>query len=148
MPGSRSGDASRGGVVGRDADIAEPEIERGIVLLIGVERTVEEVEALEADLQLVRLADLEVLEDAEFIVVVGGSMNVRKAEGAVVSLGGCRKARGVEVLVRLQTLARIAGDEGNGGLVRSSGDGVVARSEEHTSELQSLRHLVCRLLLE
>src|SRR5947199_584757 len=26
--------------------------------------------------------------------------------------------------------------------------GPVARSEEHTSELQSLRHLVCRLLLE
>src|SRR5215472_5214506 len=26
--------------------------------------------------------------------------------------------------------------------------GVTARSEEHTSELQSLRHLVCRLLLE
>src|SRR5262245_7214487 len=26
--------------------------------------------------------------------------------------------------------------------------GQVARSEEHTSELQSLRHLVCRLLLE
>src|SRR5262245_62952382 len=25
---------------------------------------------------------------------------------------------------------------------------VVSRSEEHTSELQSLRHLVCRLLLE
>src|SRR5258705_2075131 len=27
-------------------------------------------------------------------------------------------------------------------------DAVDARSEEHTSELQSLRHLVCRLLLE
>src|ERR1039458_418761 len=27
-------------------------------------------------------------------------------------------------------------------------DGCVLRSEEHTSELQSLRHLVCRLLLE
>src|SRR5262245_63307690 len=26
--------------------------------------------------------------------------------------------------------------------------GLAARSEEHTSELQSLRHLVCRLLLE
>src|SRR5258705_4980360 len=26
--------------------------------------------------------------------------------------------------------------------------GIVERSEEHTSELQSLRHLVCRLLLE
>src|ERR1039458_10882330 len=28
------------------------------------------------------------------------------------------------------------------------GSGVHGRSEEHTSELQSLRHLVCRLLLE
>src|SRR5205814_3848157 len=27
-------------------------------------------------------------------------------------------------------------------------DGTPGRSEEHTSELQSLRHLVCRLLLE
>src|SRR5258705_1720208 len=27
-------------------------------------------------------------------------------------------------------------------------NGTAARSEEHTSELQSLRHLVCRLLLE
>src|SRR5947199_4859236 len=27
-------------------------------------------------------------------------------------------------------------------------DVIAARSEEHTSELQSLRHLVCRLLLE
>src|SRR5262245_63703825 len=27
-------------------------------------------------------------------------------------------------------------------------EGANARSEEHTSELQSLRHLVCRLLLE
>src|SRR5438045_7909924 len=27
-------------------------------------------------------------------------------------------------------------------------NGSLARSEEHTSELQSLRHLVCRLLLE
>src|SRR5262245_64233602 len=31
--------------------------------------------------------------------------------------------------------------------IKIPGDGVV-RSEEHTSELQSLRHLVCRLLLE
>src|SRR5258705_2762411 len=32
-------------------------------------------------------------------------------------------------------------------LERAGGDTLV-RSEEHTSELQSLRHLVCRLLLE
>src|SRR5437899_5085423 len=29
-----------------------------------------------------------------------------------------------------------------------AGGGALTRSEEHTSELQSLRHLVCRLLLE
>src|SRR5437899_5594190 len=31
---------------------------------------------------------------------------------------------------------------------RESSERVLSRSEEHTSELQSLRHLVCRLLLE
>src|ERR1035438_8068815 len=38
-------------------------------------------------------------------------------------------------------------DAGNAG---AAGGGITAydRSEEHTSELQSLRHLVCRLLLE
>src|SRR5438045_6110044 len=34
----------------------------------------------------------------------------------------------------------------NDGLIREAAS--AARSEEHTSELQSLRHLVCRLLLE
>src|SRR6202020_3619799 len=38
---------------------------------------------------------------------------------------------------------------GGGDIVNiSSTAGRRARSEEHTSELQSLRHLVCRLLLE
>src|SRR5947199_6525734 len=34
------------------------------------------------------------------------------------------------------------------GLVAGAAVGAGLRSEEHTSELQSLRHLVCRLLLE
>src|SRR5437870_8025527 len=34
------------------------------------------------------------------------------------------------------------------GLVRPPGCGAPSRSEEHTSELQSRGHLVCRLLLE
>src|SRR5205814_9791680 len=34
------------------------------------------------------------------------------------------------------------------GYTRSVAAGICSRSEEHTSELQSLRHLVCRLLLE
>src|SRR5438045_8374391 len=33
-------------------------------------------------------------------------------------------------------------------VLRSKGHSISDRSEEHTSELQSLRHLVCRLLLE
>src|SRR5258705_3979046 len=43
---------------------------------------------------------------------------------------------------------------GSGRLFANSSDGgtlrpaIGGRSEEHTSELQSLRHLVCRLLLE
>src|SRR5205814_9889362 len=32
--------------------------------------------------------------------------------------------------------------------IRSAARSTATRSEEHTSELQSLRHLVCRLLLE
>src|SRR5260370_4765514 len=35
-----------------------------------------------------------------------------------------------------------------GGLLTISGSGMVQRSEEHTSELQSHLNLVCRLLLE
>src|SRR5436309_5370812 len=38
-------------------------------------------------------------------------------------------------------------DRGRGGRLRASGP-VGARSEEHTSELQSRENLVCRLLLE
>src|SRR5437016_7452653 len=40
---------------------------------------------------------------------------------------------------------RSSTNSGTGGLARR---GIVARSEEHTSELQSLTNLVCRLLLE
>src|SRR5437899_8025496 len=39
---------------------------------------------------------------------------------------------------------------GSGGILGSANVApkIASRSEEHTSELQSLRHLVCRLLLE
>src|SRR5262245_64855044 len=40
----------------------------------------------------------------------------------------------------------LAGCNTVGGLTRDTANST--RSEEHTSELQSLRHLVCRLLLE
>src|SRR5258708_20982241 len=44
-----------------------------------------------------------------------------------------------------ERLSRLAGPLGRGGLGRAR---CLARSEEHTSELQSPDHLVCRLLLE
>src|SRR5258708_20660778 len=53
-----------------------------------------------------------------------------------------------------QTAARIAGQVGIGHEghlefdAAGPGAGLAARSEEHTSELQSPDHLVCRLLLE
>src|SRR5436853_4008617 len=62
-------------------------------------------------------------------------------------------SRGLSGVRRQESRTRLAGkrlrrarqlDESAEG---RSGDGP-ARSEEHTSELQSLRHLVCRLLLE
>src|SRR5205814_7777104 len=48
-------------------------------------------------------------------------------------------------------VARLGADQGRSGCDREShapADPQPGRSEEHTSELQSLRHLVCRLLLE
>src|SRR2546429_7295783 len=52
-----------------------------------------------------------------------------------------------QIVVRQVELADLGSDHGLG----ASGQGRVAygeRSEEHTSELQSRLHLVCRLLLE
>src|SRR5262245_66477541 len=43
---------------------------------------------------------------------------------------------------------RRGGDARPGRAARRAPAGPRTRSEEHTSELQSLRHLVCRLLLE
>src|SRR5205814_5873372 len=55
---------------------------------------------------------------------------------------------------RIERLANTAGYELGFGGVHGNGSrlalarAISVRSEEHTSELQSLRHLVCRLLLE
>src|SRR5262245_64479216 len=78
----------------------------------------------------------------------------RRADVVVVGAGivGCATAyflarRGQRVAVVER--APVAGEQSrkNWGFVRQQGRDPL-RSEEHTSELQSLRHLVCRLLLE
>src|SRR5258705_1771861 len=57
-----------------------------------------------------------------------------------LSLGG----QCIEVRIHLTTNRGAVGDPA----LRAEGNRRRLRSEEHTSELQSLRHLVCRLLLE
>src|ERR1035438_10644240 len=51
---------------------------------------------------------------------------------------------------RRQSASCLLSDVGRGDVstLRCVSTGLCSRSEEHTSELQSLRHLVCRLLLE
>src|SRR5947199_804629 len=54
-------------------------------------------------------------------------------------------------VARQARIARIASDStpgGSGSRIEAGVHKYFPRSEEHTSELQSLRHLVCRLLLE
>src|SRR5258705_5151173 len=48
----------------------------------------------------------------------------------------------------LEPLPHQVDELGQAGGLHRQADRVHQRSEEHTSELQSLRHLVCRLLLE
>src|SRR5205823_14862457 len=61
------------------------------------------------------------------------------------ALGTCeRLLRAHEALLDRSVRA----DEGAGNLVDAEAAQDVKRSEEHTSELQSLAYLVCRLLLE
>src|SRR5437899_7220523 len=55
------------------------------------------------------------------------------------------RKRAEEARDRLAAIVESSGDA----IISMTLDGTIAsRSEEHTSELQSLRHLVCRLLLE
>src|SRR2546423_3971522 len=49
---------------------------------------------------------------------------------------------------RLPLLLRFIDDVNDNGEAQQKRQAIVLRSEEHTSELQSLAYLVCRLLLE
>src|SRR5438045_6403228 len=62
---------------------------------------------------------------------------------------GCRETHVVElgIVVTVVPACRRAGDVLAGAVILVTAR-ECERSEEHTSELQSLRHLVCRLLLE
>src|SRR5437899_9802735 len=75
----------------------------------------------------------------------------RSRTGRLLAGDGERGIEGVEEAVRREQLVAVGRAHreqcGNRELGRTT-YGNKLRSEEHTSELQSLRHLVCRLLLE
>src|SRR5438045_7543974 len=58
------------------------------------------------------------------------------------------RARGAVARERLEGGDVACGPVGDLGHVTTASSRSQSRSEEHTSELQSLRHIVCRLLLE
>src|SRR5205814_10704891 len=79
------------------------------------------------------------------LLVVGrepGELVVRDVEGGVLH------AERLEDGLLQVLIERLAADLLDEGAADIGGKRVHPRSEEHTSELQSLRHLVCRLLLE
>src|SRR5690349_23674135 len=62
--------------------------------------------------------------------------------------GGVRRAAGDEVDRVNPAVRPVEDEQGIFVRLRKTAAGAEARSEEHTSELQSRRDLVCRLLLE
>src|SRR5205823_8921205 len=79
---------------------------------------------------------------AEHVVVVAPPGLVMLIDRLVRGIGDLER-----VVAHAIPVLRVA-HEARGGEVDSHGNAPGVRSEEHTSELQSLAYLVCRLLLE
>src|SRR5215831_12559008 len=78
--------------------------------------------------------------------VAGIAMNLEEDQVGAVLLGDYTEIKeGDEVRRTRRIMSVPVGDELVGRVVNALGE-PIDRSEEHTSELQSLRHLVCRLL--
>src|SRR2546425_3797713 len=78
----------------------------------------------------------------ETLVILGGSGSGKSTLlRALVSL---EKPSAGEIWVKGKNIAQVSGAE----MDENLGNVLTLRSEEHTSELQSLAYLVCRLLLE
>src|SRR5439155_18232269 len=97
------------------------------------------------------LAALDIDTAAAWSAVVDAGLN--PAGGLSVITGGTSKpfdlADGTKNVLTMHVYIRAAEQPKIPGVVvRYRGGYVIARSEEHTSELQSRGHLVCRLLLE
>src|SRR5438876_5096381 len=79
----------------------------------------------------------------EIVVFIQRTVRAAGAEGTVVGLSG-----GVDSSLVVKLLVLALGKEHVMGVLLPTAFTPKERSEEHTSELQSPVHLVCRLLLE
>src|SRR2546425_4688276 len=79
-----------------------------------------------------------------------GELKRLKRPGSVLGVVGCMAQRlGPRLLERVPQVDLVVGPDGYRGLPELIARARAGeRSEEHTSELQSLAYLVCRLLLE
>src|SRR5437899_2692820 len=83
---------------------------------------------------------------AEQVAIVAAGKEAMRANGKK-HRWGCVSALGLEAECVIIRYPKLSDYQAAGMLVRQN-ISHFTRSEEHTSELQSLRHLVCRLLLE
>ena len=98
----------RGGT-GRAARSSEAHIHIPVVWNELVPRVVEQVECLAADLKTALFAERNGLEDADGVVDVGRSVNVRQPIRSVLKIRRRCEAGGIEILVLGESLSRIAG---------------------------------------
>src|SRR5437016_12028161 len=114
----------------------------------GVRRTAQRVNGADGIDSTTMLRVLAAVQRGDFSarMPAGSSSSARKVAAALNAV--IESNQGLEREIR--RFSRSIGKEGqvkHAALVRFD-DGVERRSEEHTSELQSLTNLVCRLLLE
>src|SRR2546422_5360280 len=81
----------------------------------------------------------------EFLDVVTPYLSPRKT---LIDVGAGAGRHALPLADRLEWVTAIEPSEGMRALIPPRDNMTVVRSEEHTSELQSRLHLVCRLLLE
>src|SRR3989441_7101093 len=102
--------------------------------------------ATKTKLKLFPLADRVVIKPLEETETMKGGLYIpdtakeKPIQGEIIAVGPGRRERGELVPMELKAGDRVIYGKYSGTQVE--------RSEEHTSELQSLAYLVCRLLLE
>src|SRR5690625_3343041 len=89
------------------------------------------------------------IDESEVLTSADDVFHLKKSDYKVPFVCGCRNlGEAVRRIGEGASMLRTKGEPGTGNIVEAVRHLRQVRSEEHTSELQSRGHLVCRLLLE